>query len=123
MILERLYRPNTCLVQDPETGCLPEAAELAQGGEAMINKAKSIGWKGAKLWFRDTLRAARHQPSDPDDFGPMEEFADLKADLYLLRQERKGNKGKFRELNKIAKGDMSDDSPMTDPTAGCSQDR
>ena len=40
MILERLYHPNTCLVQDPETGCLPEAVELAQGGEAMINKAK-----------------------------------------------------------------------------------
>ena len=109
-------------MQDPETGCLPEAVELAQGGEAMINKAKSIGWKGSKLWLRDTLRAARHQSSDPDDLGPMKEFADLKADLYLLRQERKENKEKFRELNKVAKGDMSDDSPMTDPTAGCSHD-
>ena len=41
MILERLYRPNTFLVRDPETGCLPEAVELAREGESMINKAKA----------------------------------------------------------------------------------
>ena len=58
-------------------------------------QGESIGRKGAKLWFRDTLRAARHQSSDPDDLGPMEEFADLKADLYLLRQERKEIKRNF----------------------------
>ena len=117
MILGRLYHPIACIVQDPESGRLPEAAELAQGGEAIIHKAKSIGWKGAKLWFRDTLRAARHQPNDPDDLGPMWEFADLKADLYMIRQGRKENKEKYRQLNKIARGEMSDDTPGEDPNA------
>ena len=81
---------------------MPEAVELAQGGASMINKAKSIGWKGAKLWFRDTIRAARHLSNDPDDLGPMKEFDDLNADLYMLRQERKENREKFRQLSNIA---------------------
>ena len=110
------------MVQDPETGCFPEAVELAQGGEAMINKAKSIGWKGAKLWFRDTLRASRHQPSGPDGLGHMEEFADLEDDLYLLRKERKENREKFRQLNNIGKGEMPDDSPEEDPNARSPKD-
>ena len=55
VILDRLYRPNTCMAQDPEEGRMAESTELAQGGSAMIEKAKSIGWKDAKLLFRDTI--------------------------------------------------------------------
>ena len=89
MSLERLYRPNTCMVQGPETGRVAEAAELAQGGSAMIEKAKSIGREGAKLWPRGAPRAAGRNSSDPDDVAPMKEFPNLKADLYMIRQERK----------------------------------
>lgn len=55
MISDRLYRHNTCMAPDPEEGCMDESVEFAQGGSAMIEKAKSIGWKDAKLLFRDTI--------------------------------------------------------------------
>ena len=117
MISDRLYRHNTCMAPDPEEGCMDESVEFAQGGSAMIEKAKSVGRKGAKRRFRDTLRAARQNSSDPDDVGQMTEFANLKADLYMPRQERKEAMARYRELRKIARGDMSDDSLEEDPTA------
>ena len=115
MISDRLYRHDTCMAQDPESGCVAESIELAQGGSEMAEMAKSIGWKGSKLWFRDTIRGSLRNSSDPDDLGRMEEFPNLKADLYMIRQERKGAKARYRELRNLARGDMSDDTPSEDP--------
>ena len=89
MISDRLYHPNTCMAQDPETGRMEESIELAQCGSAMAEKAKSLGWKGSRLCFRDTLMAASQNSSDPDDLGPMGEFSNLKAELHIPRQDGK----------------------------------
>lgn len=67
--------------------------------------------------FETRYGGARRNSCDPDAIGAMTELSNLNADLYMIRQERKGARERYRKLRKIARGDMSDDSLEEDPTA------